>query len=216
MESAGPFTHELWTKNLAVFQQIIDCDYIQKLTGGTLPREWFARYLSQDALYLIDDSRALAVTAARSENPDEMYFFLKMAKDGLDIERSLQSDFMQMFNITRAKEKTPAFRAYAGFLIHSAFNSPYPVAAAALLPCFWVYYKTGEYVYSNSAENNPYRKWIDTYSSKEYRLYTENFVRIVESLGQKADPVTREQMADAFATATRFELRVFEEAATGG
>jgi thiaminase/transcriptional activator TenA len=97
-------------------------------------------------------------------------------------------------------------------LIANAFNSPYPVAAAALLPCFWVYYKTGEHVFKTSIDNNPYRKWIDTYSGDEYKQFTRKFIRITENLGQKAHPVVRDQMQSAFARGARHELNIFEEA----
>ncbi len=216
MEHEGPFTKKLWTSNRPVYQQIIDCQFVKRLTDGTLPRKWFAEYLSQDDLYIIDDSRALAVTAARAEKPDEMYFFLQMARDGLDIERALHNDFIRKLNIPEAREKSSAFRAYTEFLLHHAFHSPYPVAVAALLPCFWVYYKTGEYIYDHTVAGNPYRKWIDTYSGDEYAEYTKRFIRITENLGQQADPSVREQMEIVFAEGTKHELRVFESVVQTG
>jgi len=212
METAGPFTRKLWDTIHPVYEQIINCLFVRRLMDGTLPRNWFTHYLSQDVLYIIDDSRALAVTAGRAKNPDEMYFFLQMAKDGLDIERALHDDFIRQFNIPGTVKKSPAFNAYADFLLNNAFNSPYPVAVAALLPCFWVYYKTGEYVFKNTIDDNPYRKWIDTYSGDEYMQYTKKFIHITENLGQKEDPVIREQMVSAFTEGAKHELQVLEEA----
>ncbi|HUX55390.1 MAG TPA: TenA family protein [Bacteroidales bacterium] len=211
MKPAGPFTRKLLMTVQPVYEQIINCLFVRRLTDGTLLHKWFAHYLSQDVLYIIDYSRALAVTAARAKNPDEVYFFLQMAKDGLDIERALHDDFIRQFNISGTVKKSPAFNAYADFLLNNAFNSPYPVAVAALLPCFWVYYKTGEYVFKNTIDNNPYRKWIETYSGDEYMQYTKRFIHITENLGQKADPVIREQMVSAFTECAKHELRVFEE-----
>ncbi len=213
MKQQGAFTEKLWTVIQPVYQQIINCQFIKRLADGTLPFEWFAHYLSQDVLYIIDDSRALAVVAGRAENPDETYFFLQLAKDGLDIERALHNDYILMLKIPEAKEKSPAFKAYSDFLTDNAFNAPYPVAATALLPCFWVYYNTMEHVYNNSVENNPYKKWIDAYSGGEYRRYTENFIKIVENLAQKSDSEIREQMISVFVEGTKHELRVFEESA---
>ncbi|MBN2213600.1 MAG: TenA family protein [Bacteroidales bacterium] len=212
MEPAGSFTRKLWMTVQPFYEQIISCLFVRRLTDGTLPRKWFTHYLSQDVLYIIDDSRALAVTAARAPSPDEMYFFLQLAKDGLDIERALHDEFIRLFSIPEALEKSPAFNAYADFLINNAFNSPYPVAVAALLPCFWLYYKTGEHVFKNTIGNNPYRKWIDTYSGDEYIQYTKKFIRITENLGQRSDSAIREQMESAFTEAIKHELRVFEEA----
>lgn len=212
MKPAGPFTSKLWMTVQPVYKQIINCLYVRRLADGTLPQKWFAHYLSQDVLYIIDDSRALAVTAARAANPDEMYFLLELAKDGMDIERALHDEFIKVYALPEAPQKSPAFKAYSDFLLLNAFNSPYPVAVAALLPCFWIYYKTGNYVLKNAVNNNPFRKWIDTYSGDEYIKYTEKFIHITENLGQKANHKIRKQMQGVFTEGTRHELKVLEEA----
>lgn len=207
------FTGKLWKTIQPVFEQITNCEFVKRLIDGTLPHNWFAHYLSQDALYIIDDSKALAFTAAKAENPDEMYFFLKLAKDGLDIERELHKNFIQKLKIPVAKEKSPAFKAYTDFLLDHAYHSSYPVAVSALLPCFWVYYKVGDHIFKNAFSDNPYKKWIDTYSGEEYSNYTEKFIQITERHGQKADSFIQEQMELVFIEGTKHELRVFEEAA---
>jgi len=213
MNATGPFTQNLWKIIQPVYEQIISCSYVQRLTDGTLPYNWFAHYLSQDVLYIIDDSRALAVTAARSANPDETYFFIHLAKDGLDIERAMHNDFLKFFNIPETTEKSPAFDAYARFLLYNAFNSPYPVAVASLLPCFWIYYKAGEHIFRNSTGNNPYQKWIDTYSDNEYKEYTHRLIQITENLGKMVDHNISIQMMNTFVQGVKFELSLFEEAA---
>ncbi len=212
MEPAGPFTRQLWESIVPVFQQILDCNYIKGLTDGTLPYACFAHYLSQDVLYIIDDSRALAATASRAAHPDEMYFFLQMAKDGLDIERALHNDFIGKLNIPPATTKSPAFKAYTDFLLDNAFHAPYEVSVAALLPCFWVYGKTGEFVLKNAGATNPYRTWIDTYSGGEYKCYTRRFIDITEMLGQRSGLAIGAKMKNAFMTGTQHEWYVFEEA----
>ncbi|MGQ9620714.1 MAG: TenA family protein [Bacteroidales bacterium] len=213
MEAAGLFTKKMWEHIQSVYMEIINCRFVRGLAEGTLSMKCFAHYLSQDILYLIDDTRALAVMAARSENPDEIRFFLQLARDGLDIEHNLHDDFLNYFNISEATEKSPAFKAYADFLLDNAFNSDYSVAVAALLPCFWVYYETGRYILKNSVNNNPYKKWIDTYSDTEYQQYTKHFIEITENLGQKSSPGIQEKMIRTFTEGAKHELKVFEEAA---
>jgi thiaminase/transcriptional activator TenA len=213
MEAVGSFTQNMWATAKPVYEQIVSCNFVKRLADGTLPGHCFAHYLSQDILYIIDDSRALAATAARAANTEEIYFFLQLAKDGLDIERALHNDFLQHFNIPETTEKSPAFDAYACFLLDNAFKSPYPVAAASLLPCFWIYYKTGEYIFNNSTVNNPYQKWIDTYSGSEYKEYTQRFIQITENLGKKASPDISRRMIKIFLEGAKYELKIFEEAA---
>jgi thiaminase/transcriptional activator TenA len=90
INATGTFTRKLREQIQPDYEQIINCAFVRRLTDGTLPRSWFIHYVSQDMRYIIADSKALAATAARAENADEMYFLLQMAKDGLDIEREIR------------------------------------------------------------------------------------------------------------------------------
>jgi len=212
MNAAGPFTYKLWFAIQPVFRQIINCSFVQSLTKGTLPRACFKHYLAQDILYIIDDARALALTAARAEDTDDMYFLLQLAKDGLDIERALQTDMVKHFKIEVVTQKSPAFKAYTDFLLNHACHSPYPVALASLLPCFWVYHNTGKHIKKNTVPNNPYQKWLNTYSDDIYNQYVSRFIQLTEKEGQKAHNALQEQMISAFIEGTVNEFRVFEEA----
>lgn len=214
MRPLGHNTQKFWDHIQPIYKKILQCHYVQRLADGTLPRKWFSHYISQDVLYIIDDSRALSAIAARANNPEETYFFIELAKDGLDIERDLEQELFKIFDIPKTKSKSPEFKSYADYLLESAFNSPYPVAAAALLPCFWVYNRTGEYVFENSAEDNPYKKWIDAYSGGKYREYTQKFIQIVEILAENSDSQIKESMQSAFSKSAEFEFRVFEEASS--
>ncbi len=213
IQAAGPFTHRLWMTVQPVYDQILNCSYVKRLADGTLPHSWFVHYISQDALYLTDDSRALSAAAARAPDPEEMYFLLQLAKDGLDIERALQDDFIKHFAIQEPHERSPAFKAYATFLLDHAFHSPFPVAIAALLPCFWVYYNIGETILNNTVIDNAYQKWIETYSGAAYKEYTHRFIQMTEKHGQNARSGISKQMIKAFAEGTKHELRVLKEAA---
>ena len=85
------------------------------------------------------------------------------------------------------------------------------IAAAALLPCFWVYYKVGNHIVSHYSKNNIYQKWIDTYQGEEYEMYTGKFIEIVEKLAAVLSEKEQSQMRQAFITSTRFELHFFNE-----
>lgn len=67
MEEFGEFTNKLWMAIDPGYKKIINCLYVRGLIDGTLPQDCFSHYISQDALHLIDDSRALAIIAGRTE-----------------------------------------------------------------------------------------------------------------------------------------------------
>jgi len=207
----GTFTAILWHSIEDVFSKIVACDFVVKLSDGTLCNKSFAHYLSQDVLYLRQDNEALKTLSGRSLNKKYGGFFLRLANDGIEIEETMHDEYLSFFQIEEATEQSPAFGAYGNFILEHARFSPYPVAAAALLPCFWVYAETGVEIVSNSVKNNKYQKFIDTYSGGEYTIYINQYLDIVEELGQKTSPEVWALMQDAFIKATEFELAVFEE-----
>lgn len=207
----GSFTSDLWQRIDHIFKKILDCNFVKRLSDGTLARESFAHYLSQDILYLRQDNEALNILAGRSLNEEYGDFFSRLAKDGIEIEKMMHDEYLDYFQIEEAIEQSLAFRIYGNFILKHAGFSPYPVAAAALLPCFWVYAETGMEIVNNSVKNNKYQKFIDTYSGDKFEDYVKKYISIAEELGQEASPELQKTMKDAFIKATEFELAVLIE-----
>ena len=64
------FTDELWVSIEPIYAAILRHPFIAGLTDGSLPRERFEFYAIQDALYLREFARALAITGARAPKDD--------------------------------------------------------------------------------------------------------------------------------------------------
>jgi thiaminase/transcriptional activator TenA len=208
----GPFTAELLNEVQAVLQDILACEFVGGLADGTLSYPSFAHYLSQDELYLRQDNEALELVAQRAPNGAYRDFFRTLAQDGLAVEKALHDDYLTHFGVKAATQQSPVFKAYGEFLLEHARHSAFPVAIAALLPCFWIYAYTGEFIDKHRTENNIYKKFIDTYSGQEYENYVEKFIGITEELGNNASPEIRTMMKETFFNSASFELKVFEEA----
>ncbi len=58
-------------------------------------------------------------------------------------------------------------------------------------------------------QNNPYQKFISTYSGDEYYSYLNTFIEIVEQ--NFMNSCFQEDMINVFIEASEHELRVFEE-----
>ncbi len=210
----GTFTAGLWESAAPLVTKIISCGFVAELADGTLSHNCFAHYLSQDILYLRQDNEALETLSKRSAEAPYREFFLKLANDGIAVEKKLHEEYLKHFKVEEAHEQSPAFKDYGRFILQQARLAPYPVAAATLLPCFWVYACTGEAIARKVVASNKYQKFIDTYSGNEYESYVEQFIAVVETLGQKADREVQDLMKQSFLKATAFELAVFEEAIT--
>ena len=211
MKATGPITQSLWLEIEDLIQELVECDFVNQLAHGTLSRTAFHHYLSQDALYLKDDNRALMKISERAEYIEVKSFFKTIAEDGIAIEEALQTEFFKHFGIKKATTKSPAVKQYTSHLLHHAHHSELPVAVAATLPCFWVYNTIGSTIYRKASKPNVYQKWIDTYQGADYEGFTARFIELTEILGLKVDKCTIENMKEAFRQSTQYELAFFEE-----
>ena len=213
MKAAGKYTEKMWDAVASIYAATISHPFVVQLAKGTLDKNKFAHFLSQDILYLKDDNLALDLLAQKAPNASEKQFFQLLAKDGLDIERALHNEFLTYFDIKEAKDKSPVIERYTCFLLNHSKHSAFAIAAAALLPCFWVYGSVGNHILAIAeADGNAYQMWIDTYHSDAYAQYTQRFIDIVERLASGADEELRQEMLKAFIISTQYEFDFFEEA----
>ncbi|NWH06048.1 TenA family protein [Desulfobacter latus] len=214
MKAAGKYTQKMWDAIASIYEETITHPFVVQLAKGTLDKNNFAHFLSQDILYLKDDNLALDLIAEKAPNKSEKQFFQMLAKDGLDIEKKLHNEFLTYFDIEEAQEKSPAIEKYTSFLLNHSENSVFAIAAAALLPCFWVYNSVGNHILTIAEPDNEYQMWIDTYRSDAYEQYTQKFIDIVERLASGAAEELLQEMLKAFTQSTQYELDFFEEAMT--
>jgi thiaminase/transcriptional activator TenA len=210
VSAAQSFTVTAWSAVTDIRQAIDDHPFLRELREGTLSEERFSGYLSQDAVYLVGYARALSLCAAKASTADEIGFWALNAHDAIVVERSLHD-----FRVAGrpAIPTSPTCSAYVAFLLATAAQQSYPVLAAALLPCFWIYEDVGRRL-KDSVElvGHPYADWISAYGDADFAVTTERAKDIVDGLADRASPGTTELMHAAFATAARYEWLFWDAA----
>lgn len=210
------FSQSLWNANQALFQSTLELPFNQELAAGTLSQERFRHYMIQDAHYLVAYGRALAVTAAKSDNAEGVVQFANAANEAVVVERALHGGFMRDFGITpeqfAATPLTPACHHYTSYLLATAWSASYPVAVAALLPCFWIYAEVGRDIHARSAKDNPYQAWVDTYASEEFHAAVRGVCATVDRLAEETTEATRAAMHAAYKDAARLEWMFWDSA----
>lgn len=210
------FSQSLWEANKALFQSTLELPFNQELAAGTLSQERFRHYMIQDAHYLVAYGRALAVTAAKSDNAEGVVQFANAANEAVVVERALHGGFMRDFGITpeqfAATPLTPACHHYTSYLLATAWSASYPVAVAALLPCFWIYAEVGRDIHARSAKDNPYQAWVDTYASEEFHAAVRGVCATVDRLAEETTEATRAAMHAAYKDAARLEWMFWDSA----
>ena len=209
MKTRGLFTQQVWELVHPTFQEITSCRFVCELADGSLPKSCFAHYLTQDVLYLIKDAEALGNLSKRATMAEDQLFFEELRNDGLQVELLIREEYLGYYELQEATSQSKAFADYSDFLLRHSLESSYEVACAALLPCFWIYGAVCDFIIARMTQNNPYQKFISTYSGDEYYSYLNTFIEIVEQ--NFMNSCFREDMINVFIEASEHELRIFEE-----
>jgi thiaminase/transcriptional activator TenA len=210
------FSTDAWNANKALYDKIRAMPFNVALKEGTLSEDRFKHYIIQDAHYLIAFGRALAVAAAKADDPDGIVQFAEGAKVAIIVERALHADYFKRFQVTakdfEATPLSPACHHYSNFLIATAWAEPYPVVLAALLPCFWIYAEVGRAIHAEAASPNNYQAWIDTYAGQEFHDAVAAVIATTDRVAAKASPETLKAMHHAFTRATQLEWIFWDSA----
>jgi thiaminase/transcriptional activator TenA len=187
-----------------------------ELAAGTLARDRFRHYVTQDALYLGQFSRALAIAAAKAPDTLTLQAFAQSALGAVAVERALHEQYLRAFGIDPASlaaaEPAPDCLAYTSFLVATAYHEPWEVLVAALLPCFWIYWDVGCAIARQASPDNPYRAWIDTYADPRFGEAVMAVVATADHAADMASETVREKMLAAFTRATQYEYLFWDGA----
>jgi thiaminase/transcriptional activator TenA len=202
-----------WQAIESIYANVIEMPFITELTEGSLPLEKFQFYLQQDSRYLDHFGRALSLIGARANDLQDALAFMRFAEGAIVVENALHGSYFEMFGITGTADIEPACHHYIHFLKSTAALDSVEVAMAAVLPCFWIYKKVGDHIYSNqTSAENPYRKWIDTYAGEEFGELVNRAIAICDNAAATCTEAQQQKMIDAFVTASRLEFDFWDGA----
>jgi len=185
-----------------------------ELASGSLEQSKFMYYIEQDGLYLKDFSRSLAMIASRCPSK-YMKSFLSFSEEALIAEQEVVHGFFRkIFSIKDTGKLTLATISYTSFLLQSCATAPIEVAIASVLPCFWIYKIVGQSIFEKAKTNtnNPYWRWIETYSSEDFCMSVDNAIKIFDEIAASASEAVRCLMFDAFYKSTMLEWHFWNDA----
>ena len=199
-----------WEKAGPVFEKIITHPFVLGLASGSLPEEKFMYYIRQDALYLEEYTRAMALLASRFGNPQITGKLLEYATSNLDSEQELHERYL---SDRRRTEASPTCLLCSSHLWRQVSAAPLEVALASVLPCFAVYARTGRHIYSTAElQGNPYRQWIEVYAGSGFEAPSDSLVELCDSYAEGVRDSLREEMTEAFVTGVRLEWMFWDSA----
>lgn len=202
-----------WQHALPVYNSIISMPYIHELMHGTLSIEKFKFYIAQDSAYLEQFGRALANIGARAHDTEDALDFIRFAEGAIVVENALHQSYFTEYNINEDIKMEPACHHYVHYIKSTAALAQIEVAMAAVLPCFLIYKKVGDYIYQNQhAVNNRYQKWIDTYAGEDFGLLVDRAIRICDRVAESCTQNQQAAMTQAFVIASKLEYYFWDGA----
>ena len=203
------FSEEAWDRTRRLREAIHRLPFNTELAAGSLARDRFQGYITQDSLYLGRFSRALAIAAARAPDSDAMQSFAESALRAVAVEQALHGRYLREFGIDPARigeaEASPDCLAYTSYLIATAYHEPWEVLVAALLPCFRIYWDVGCEIAQKATAENPYRVWINTYADERFGKAVQTAVSTGDRAAAAVTVATRAAMLTAFVRACQYE-----------
>ncbi len=203
------WSEEAWRKVEGIYHDILRLPFVKELSDGTLSKERFLFYIRQDSFYIDNYSRVLAHIASRLPEKEWMEDFLNFASDGILVEKAMHASFIEINS--SPIEPTPTCLLYCSYESAKALE-PVEIETAAILPCFWIYMLVGEEIHRQCRKDNPYSTWIETYADESFSKATARAIAICDELAAKTTERIRNEMTEAFITATKMEWMFWESA----
>ena len=208
---AHKWSDEAWEAARPIYEKILEHTFVKGLADGSLSEQRFHFYLHQDVLYVRSYARRLLSLAARMPQRRQQVDFTTFASDGVAMEEVMHQFFLKGYDPT-ADEMSPACLLYTSVLDAQMLEAT-EVAAASVLPCFWVYQRVGEHILRNAdLAGNPYRKWVEAYGDDSFAAACRRAVEICDELAEAASPELRRRMTAIFVLCTRMEWLFWDSA----
>jgi thiaminase/transcriptional activator TenA len=204
------FCDRAWQRTTELRAAISGLPFTRELAAGTLDRARFLHYIGQDALYLEQYARVLAMAGARGPDGATLRLFAESALEGIAVEQALHAGYLA--DSGAVAEPFPDCLNYTSFLLATAYHEPWEVLMAALLPCFWIYWDVGQAIAREAAAGNPYRAWIDTYADDGFGRAVRAVIAVTDRAAEAASNAVKARMMTAFIRSTQYEYLFWDGA----
>jgi thiaminase (transcriptional activator TenA) len=203
------FSETAWQQTARLRLAIHELPFNRELAAGTLSPGRFRGYIIQDAIYLGQYSRTLAIAGAKAPDGPTLRTFVQSALEAVSVEQALHERYLAEFGVEPAQiasaEPSPDCLAYTSFLVATAYHEPWDVLVAALLPCFWIYWDVGSAIAKRTGPNNPYRAWIETYADESFGEAVRQVIAITDHAAATVSHGIQIKMLDAFIRSSQYE-----------
>ena len=216
MADVQSWTRELWAAIAPIHDAILAHPFLTGLADGSLPEQSFAYYVAQDAHYLRDYARALAVVGAKAATHRQAGLFAAHAAQTVEVELSLHATLLPQLGLDPARldavPVSPTTTAYTSYLLAATYGGSFAEGIAAVLPCYWIYQRVGEALVAQGSPDARYQAWIDTYGGEEFGTVVADVLAVADEVALDLGAAERARALQHFVTTARYEWMFWDAA----
>lgn len=190
-------------------------EFVRRLGDGSLPRDAFLNYLTQDYIFLVHFARAWALGVVKAGDLEEMRAAAATVDALVNQELRLHVETCAAAGIAEeallAAEEEVENLAYTRFVLDTGVSGDFLDLLAALTPCVLGYGEIGAWL-GNAATAKAYAKWIDSYAAADFQALCRSVGALIDRAAAARLGATPEAsprwaaLCRTFRTATRLEV----------
>jgi thiaminase/transcriptional activator TenA len=210
------WTDQLWATSQDTYAAILDHPFLKGLTSGALEEACFAYYVAQDAHYLRDYARALAIVGAKAPTHADTGLFARHAAETVEVELFLHETLLAELGldpaVVSATAVSPTTTAYTSYLLATVYAGSFAEGLAAVLPCYWIYARVGAALVAQGSPDPRYQRWIDTYAGDAFAATVAEVLVVADRVGAPLGAADAARARAHFATTARYEWMFWDAA----
>ena len=193
--SRRTWSQKVWKKSSRIYDAILELDFLQDLSDGSLSNEVFGRYIAQDEIYLKNYYHQMNMLAEMMDNEHDRNLFISFAQSGMEGEAAMHDLLINRYGINTQIEASVVTSDYNAHICEGIATGNTCIALAAVLPCMWIYNRVGLHILNHSTlDGNPYKEWILEYGQEEFTTGVNQVLEMVDAMAADADEQTRQMM----------------------
>lgn len=201
-------SQKLWQENTELASACRANPFVCGIFDGSLAKDRFSYYVSQDAFFLKAFARAYVIAGAKASDWQD-FVKLHTLAEGVFEELKLHRKYAQKWGVNVDDvHPAAATRRYTDFVMATAWGCDTGLIVTALLPCMRLYAWLGQQLLQQNPANHDYTDWIHTYSSNEIEILACELEALVDKYADPENP----EVASTYRYAMECELDFFQAA----
>ena len=202
------FTAEMRERTRTTWDASKTHPFLQQLVADELPHASFLYYLHQDAWFLREEAKVMAIAASRAPDLATTAKLCELVTTVNSAEQGRHRSFAEQLGqpITDAGlAPSPTAYGYVSHIRSVALDGGLGPILAALLPCPWLYNDFGKHFADKTPQDPIYREWLAAYTSPLLDERVGFQCELLDRTVAQADSAERDRAAQAFEISIRYE-----------